>query len=61
MTIEEPSQSESSQEAPKGRRICSWCKKDMGPVETEMDSHTICEECRAKYFPEHPRKSEQEQ
>lgn len=28
-----------------GRRICSWCGKDMGPVETELDSHGMCPAC----------------
>ncbi|MDE2079691.1 MAG: hypothetical protein KGI73_04920 [Patescibacteria group bacterium] len=36
-----------------GRRICSWCKKDMGPADNlERDTHGICEECAAKHFPE---------
>lgn len=30
-----------------GRRICSWCKKDMGPLSfgSPHDSHGICPEC----------------
>jgi len=41
-------QSDLPQETPKGRRICAWCKKDLGPAETEKNSHGICEECLAK-------------
>ncbi len=36
------------QETPTGRRICAWCKKDLGPAESEGDTHGICEECLAK-------------
>jgi len=27
------------------RRVCGWCKKDMGESGTEKDSHGICDEC----------------
>jgi len=39
-----------SQEAPKGRIVCAWCEKDMGPTkfESEKDTHGICEECAKK-------------
>ncbi len=43
-----PIPSDSSKEAPKSRRICAWCKKDMGPSATERDSHGICESCAAE-------------
>ncbi len=41
-----------SKEKPKGRRICAWCKKDLGPAETEEDTHGMCEECLAKFLKE---------
>lgn len=34
---------------------CAWCGKDMGekpPYEDKSVTHSICEECEAKYFPE---------
>ncbi len=40
------------QEAPKGRRICAWCQKDMGPFEGEGDTHGICKECCKKVLEE---------
>ena len=36
-------------EEPKGRRICAWCKKDMGPAGTEMDSHGMCKDCEIEF------------
>ena len=38
------------------RVICSWCRREMPPVpclpaHAGQVSHTICPECRAKYFP----------
>jgi hypothetical protein len=33
-----------------GRRICAWCKKVLGPSQTDQDTHGICEECQEKYF-----------
>lgn len=43
-----PKKPDLPQETPKGRRICAWCKKDLGPAETERDTHGMCEECLAK-------------
>jgi hypothetical protein len=43
-----PSAPDSQEERPKGRRICAWCKKDMGGAETEQDTHGMCEECLAR-------------
>ena len=37
---------------PQGRRVCAWCKKDMGPADTEQDTHGICEDCATKFFKE---------
>jgi len=34
---------------------CAWCRKDMGekpPYEDKSITHTICEECKEKNFPE---------
>lgn len=34
---------------------CAWCGKYMGekpPYEDKRVSHSICDECKAKYFPE---------
>lgn len=28
------------------RRICSWCKLDMGPAQTTQDTHGICGKCQ---------------
>jgi hypothetical protein len=36
---------------PHGRRVCSWCDRDMGPSQTADDTHGCCPECRDKYFP----------
>jgi len=30
------------------RKICAWCKKDMGHFEGSGDSHGICPECKEK-------------
>ena len=34
-----------------GRRVCAWCKKDMGAMEDGQpgDSHGICPDCAAKF------------
>ena len=37
------------------KRVCSWCGKDMGekpPYEDKGVTHTICPECKKRYFPE---------
>ena len=34
---------------PKGRRICAWCKADMGPAQTELNTHGICDKCQEKF------------
>ncbi len=34
---------------------CAWCNKDMGgkpPYEDKSVTHTICPDCKAKYFPD---------
>ena len=33
-----------------GRRICAWCKKDLGALNysSDKDSHGICPECAKK-------------
>jgi hypothetical protein len=28
-----------------GRVLCMYCKKDMGPAPTDMDSHSVCTSC----------------
>lgn len=52
MSEPRPPQLGQPQETPKGRRICAWCEKDMGPVEfeSEKDTHGICEECAVKVY-----------
>ncbi len=30
------------------RRICAWCKKDMGHFDGVGDTHGICPECKEK-------------
>ena len=32
------------------RMICAWCDADLGPSDTELDSHGICEPCRRRHF-----------
>ena len=32
-----------------GRRICAWCKKDMGAAETPEDTHGMCPDCANKW------------
>jgi len=36
---------DSEDKSPKGKRVCAWCKKDMGPANVEGVTHGICEEC----------------
>lgn len=31
-----------------GRRICAWCKKDMGEFSGSGDTHGICQDCYKK-------------
>ena len=35
------------------KRVCAWCKKDMGeiPGDEEGVTHGMCEECFKKYSP----------
>ncbi len=36
---------------------CAWCQKILGekpPYEDKSETHTVCEECRKKYFPNLP-------
>lgn len=33
-----------------GRMICAWCGEDMGPSNTDEDSHGICKECAESVF-----------
>ncbi|GEM_PF-4292511 len=60
--IEPPAESDGEEkdgekkETPKGRIICSWCKKVLGTKEMEGDSHTICVDCREKYFSDFPKR-----
>ena len=32
----------------RGRMICAWCGRDLGPSGTAQDSHGICAACDAK-------------
>ncbi len=32
----------------RGRMICSWCGRDLGPSGTAQDSHGICADCDRK-------------
>jgi hypothetical protein len=32
----------------RGRIVCAWCGKDMGPAKTRLDSHEICGTCKVK-------------
>jgi len=52
---EEPRKEESSEKQYPVRRVCSWCKKEMGLAdftncEPGMITHTLCEDCKEKYF-----------
>lgn len=45
---------EEKKEKPKAKVVCAWCKKEMGEVEWSREgeaTHSICPECRKKYFP----------
>ena len=33
-----------------GRFICAWCKTDLGPAQTDEDSHGVCGECKKTVF-----------
>ena len=36
------------------RIVCAWCGRPMGekwPYDDQGETHTICPECQAKYFP----------
>ena len=38
-----------------GRRVCAWCKRDLGPAPTLKAgevTHGICPKCRETHFPE---------
>ena len=42
-----------------GRRICAWCKKDMGDAPgTSGDTHGICPACKKKMMKDLPKKKE---
>lgn len=32
------------------KRICAWCKKDIGEISGNSDSHGICGKCLETYF-----------
>jgi hypothetical protein len=35
--------------------VCAWCKEVLGekePLDDKGETHTICDKCRGKYFPE---------
>ena len=34
------------------RRICAWCRCDLGPLENPIERHSygICEPCQQRYF-----------
>jgi hypothetical protein len=32
------------------RVVCAWCGKDLGPSDTDGDSHGICEDCIPEVF-----------
>ena len=34
------------------RRVCSWCRCDLGSLDhaTEHHSYAICEQCKYRYF-----------
>ena len=33
---------------PRGRMLCAWCGRDLGPRGTDADSHGICADCERK-------------
>jgi len=33
-----------------GRRICAWCKKDMGEYEGQGNTHSICPDCEKQVY-----------
>lgn len=41
-----------------GRKICSWCKKDLGFVDVDGESHGICPSCKEKVLKDLPKKEE---
>jgi len=32
------------------RKICAWCKKEIGEMSGDSDSHGICNNCLVTYF-----------
>jgi len=43
-----------------GRLICAWCGKDLGPSNTEENSHGICNLCREALLEEARAEREEE-
>ena len=41
-----------------GRRICAWCKKDMGEYAGNGDTHGICPDCFKKQLEDIPKSSQ---
>jgi len=37
---------------PRSRKVCAWCKRDMGPSPTRENSHGICKECEREFLAE---------
>lgn len=35
----------------KGRILCAWCGRDLGPSGTDENSHGICNKCLRKNMP----------
>lgn len=35
-----------------GNRVCAWCKKILGKIEDEHDTHGMCPECFRKAYAE---------
>jgi len=52
----QPKETENPEKNPekKGRRVCAWCKKDLGEFDGKGTSHGICPECKKKMEQEHP-------
>ena len=37
---------------PQSRKVCAWCKKDLGPSPTRENSHGICPKCAKEFLEE---------
>ena len=45
MSNNDPAEGRRHDNHARGRRICSWCRRDMGMAMTDDDTHGICPAC----------------